>query len=298
MARGASGIRRVRRTGVVVLTGTRRVAGVIGLSLLVSPAAARADARHVALPSQGTTLQVQTPVDRSPTAVIVVTSGTDGWRGLTRDVANHLTAEGYGVIGLDARSYLVEATRRSGSLTPATLQADYVVLLRVAHEWFPNVQHIFLVGVSEGAGLSLVAAADRRVSVQLTGMVGVETPATVSLRSPYWTWTSWVTHKDEDDVSARMVDYVAAVAPTPVSFIQRSHDAGAPLEIAHEIFDHSGEPRRLDLIGSERPRYGDVHEQLFDTLRDCLQWSAVVTRRAPNQSVTAGPDLLTSRSTR
>lgn len=265
------------------------------IAALAVPTFAFGDTRHVVLSSQTVSVRVQTPPGTSPSAAVVVASGTDGWRGLTSDVGDRLSADGYAVIGLDTKSYLIEATRRSGALAPAAVAEDYLAVLRRVHEWFPDLQRVFLLGVSEGAGLVLVAGADPRVGLQLGGVVGLETPRAVSLRAPYWNWTSWITHKDAEVVSAAAVDYVAAIAPVPVAFIYGTHDIAGSTETAQTIFDSGGEPRRLAVIETERTLFDDAREQLFDTIHDCLAWSTHVTRPSSTQVSVVG--VLTSRGT-
>lgn len=254
------------------------VFAVVCLTLLASPTFAADDTRQVVLSGQPASLRVQTPPGMRPSAVVVVASGADGWQGLTRDIGDQLSADGYVVIGLDTKRYLMEATRRAGALPSAAVSEDYLALLRRVHQWFPDIDHVFLLGVSDGGGLALVAAADPRVGAQLTGVVGVETPSRVSLRAPYWNWTSWITHKDAADVSVVSGDYVAAVAPVPVAFIYAARDLEPSLDTTQQMFERGGEPRRLTVIGTERPLFNDAREFLFKAVHDCLAWSAHVVR--------------------
>lgn len=262
--------------------------GAVCLAALASPTLAFADTRRVVLTEQTATVHVETPRGMSPVAAVVVASGTDGWRGLTSDIGDRLSADGYVVIGLDSRSYLIEATRRSGALSPAVVAEDYLVALRRVDEWFPALRRVFLLGVSQGAGIALVAAADVRVGAQLVGVVGLETPGTVSLRSPFWNWTSWVTHKDAEAVSVAAADYVSAVAPVPVAFICGTYDTAGPIEAAQTIFDRGGEPRRLAVIGTDRPLFNDAREPLFAELHKFFAWSVHVTRPSSIQIAPVG----------
>ncbi len=268
--------------------------GAVALGVLAAPTLALGATRKVVLESQSATLEVRAPDGASASAVVIVTSDLDGWRGLTRALGDQLAGDGYAVIGLDARSYLLEATRRSGSVAPATVPEDYLVVLRLAHTWFPEAQQTFLIGVSEGAGLSILAATDRRVGAQLTGVVGIETSGSVPLRSPYWAWTSWITHRDVDSALVPIADFVAAVAPTPLSFIDSTHRAGPP--DVEALFAHGGEPRRLAFLETQRTQLDDVRDELFAVLHACLDWS---TRVATKESrVSAEPRVVRSGSTR
>ncbi|MEO8519763.1 MAG: AcvB/VirJ family lysyl-phosphatidylglycerol hydrolase [Acidobacteriota bacterium] len=235
------------------------------------------ESRRAVLHSQSTTIQVKVPGGLNRSAAVIVISGMDGWHGLTAAVGDQLSEDGYTVIGLDARSYLIEATRLSGSLTPAVLAEDLVMVLHLARGWFPEAQQTFLLGIFEGAGLSIVAAADRRVGAQLTGVLAIDTPGAVPLRSPFWAWTSWITHREVDGVSVPTAAYVAAVAPTPLSLIDRTYRSELPSDTVDTLFARGGEPRRLALVESRRPEFNDARDQLFGVLRSCLEWSTHVS---------------------
>ncbi len=253
------------------------ILGVAGLAIVVSAQRAVGESRRVVLHSQSTTLQVDVPHGTRRSAVVIVISGLEGWRGLTAAVGDHLSEDGYAVIGLDARSYLIEATRLSGSLTPDVVAEDLLMVLRLAQRWLPEAQHTFLIGISEGAGLSIVGAADRRVGGQLTGVVAMDTPGTVPLRSPYWAWTSWITHREVDAARVPTAAYVAAVAPTPLSLIDSTYRSEPPADAVDTLFARGGEPRRLALVASARPQFNDARDALFGILRSCLEWSAHVS---------------------
>ena len=264
--------------------------GAACLVALTSVSAAFADTRDVELAHQTVHVLVQTPVGTQASVVVVVASGAAGWRGLTSDVGDRLSAAGYAVVGLDTRSYLIEGTRLFGALAPADLGDDYLAVLRSVRGWFPDVQFVYLLGVSEGAGLAVVAAADPRVGTQLTGLVGLETPRAVSLRSPYWTWTTWITHRDADEASVLTGDYLAAVAPVPVTFIDAPCEPGGRCASAHATFDRGGEPRRWAVIDTGGPPVDGTQDRLVDALRRSFEWSVAVSRSSdPDAPAVGGP---------
>ena len=65
-----------------------------------------------------------------------------------------------------------------GTLRPEDVPADYRALLDYANRG-ASVKPV-LVGVSEGAGLSILAAADPRMHIAAAGVVGVGLPVTTS----------------------------------------------------------------------------------------------------------------------
>ncbi len=274
--------------GAPMLRRGLNVLAAVCVTVLASPTVAAGDTRQIVLSSQTASMRVQMPLGTRPLAAVLVASGANGWRGVTSEIGDQLSADGYVVIGLDTRSYLMEATRRSGALPSDAVGEDYLAVLRRVHEWFPDIHRVFLLGVAEGGGLALLAAADARVGGQLAGVVGVETPSTVSLRSPYWNWTSWITHKEADDVAVAAVDYVAAVAPVPVALIYGTHDIEPPIDTAHQIFERAGEPRRLTIIGTERPLFHGARQSLFNAVRECLGWSMHLMQPSASQVSATG----------
>ena len=245
----------------------------IALTCLAVPAHAGWVSRQIDLSRQTATVRVDAPTDAPVRAVVVVTSTSDGWRGIAVALSDRLVVDGYAVVGLDAHSYLLEATRRGGGLAPSEVASDYRAVLQAAHQWFPAAEDLFLLGIADGGGLSLMAAADPTVGARLTGLVAAGIPSGVPLSAAYWNWTSWVTHRDLDEPTANSADYVAAVAPTPLSLIHAFEDPAMPLDAVEALFASGGEPRRLDLIASERPMFGDASEQFFNTVHGCLHWS-------------------------
>jgi type IV secretory pathway VirJ component len=210
------------------------------------------------------------PASRS-LGVVVMSSGDAGWRGLAKDLGETLAERGYDVIGLDSKAYLTAGTRRSGSLTPDDVQEDYLRLVRIARQWFPD-RPVVLAGVSEGAGLSILAAADRRVAAGLAGVLGLGTPDAVTLGWHFWNWTVWVTHKEPDEPSVPTARYVAALAPTPVLLIHSTHDEYVPVGTAHGLFAHAREPRRLTVLEAHNHAFSDARAPMLASVLAGLRW--------------------------
>jgi type IV secretory pathway VirJ component len=249
--------------------------GFIGAALLLLLAAANlhAETREAVL-AHHDSLSVEIlrgrPAGRA-LGVVVMSSGDAGWRGLAKDLGETLADHGYDVIGLDSKAYLTAGTRRSGSLTPDDVQEDYLRLVRVARRWFPD-RPVILAGVSEGAGLSILAAADRRVAARLAGVLGLGTPDTVTLGWHFWNWTVWLTHREPGEPSAATSPYLAALAPTPVLLVHSTHDEYVPVETARALFAHAREPRRLTVIEAQNHAFRDARAALLASVLDGLRW--------------------------
>src|SRR4029079_10022379 len=87
---------------------------------------------------------------------VVVSSGDAGWHGLAPHVAEFLSTQGYFAVGVDSKAYLESFTAKDSHLTTAQVPADYASSVAFAAEGAKAKP--ILIGVSEGAGLSVLAA--------------------------------------------------------------------------------------------------------------------------------------------
>ena len=89
---------------------------------------------------------------------VIVSSGDGGWIHLGPHVAEVLAAKGYFVVGFDVKAYLASFTSGAATVRPQDEPGDYRALVDVRSA--RAAQRPILVGVSEGAGLSVMAATD------------------------------------------------------------------------------------------------------------------------------------------
>ena len=87
---------------------------------------------------------------------VIVSSGDGGWIHLAPHVAEVLAAKGFFVVGFDVKAYLERFTSGKTTLRPEDEPGDYKVIADFAARG-TNEKPI-LIGVSEGAGLSVLAA--------------------------------------------------------------------------------------------------------------------------------------------
>src|SRR5215470_2479363 len=86
---------------------------------------------------------------------VIVASGDGGWIHLGPHVAETLAATGHFVVGFDAKAYL-ESFTGGATLRPDNVATDYKALVDFASAG--TTAKPILIGVSEGAGLSVLAA--------------------------------------------------------------------------------------------------------------------------------------------
>ncbi|MHB8532858.1 MAG: alpha/beta hydrolase [Solirubrobacteraceae bacterium] len=208
-----------------------------------------------------------------------------GWTGFTAHLADALAARGCDVVGLDTRAYLTSATRQAGALDPARVPADFLDLLGAAREWRPK-QPVFLVGLSEGAGLSILAAADARVGQQLSGVVGLGTPDTVTLGWHFWDWTTWVTRREVEEPALPTARYLSFARPVPIAFINAASGDDIALRVERDLYARAQPPKRLALVPVRHQRPGDTGGGVAATIVVCLDWArhAGLNPEAPGRS--------------
>lgn len=211
-------------------------------------------------------------------ATVILASGDQGWAGFVTDLADRLAAQGCDIVGLDTRAYVTAATRRSGALDPASVPGDFLAFLDAADRWRPR-HPTLLVGISEGAGLSIMAAADARVGRRLNGVVGLGTPDTVTLGWHFWDWTTWATHRNVDEPSVAIVPYLSAVS-VPVAFVHSTGDEFVALNTVRELYTHTGSSRRLDVIASRNHQLSDARAAVTAKVVECLDWAGQVSAAA------------------
>jgi type IV secretory pathway VirJ component len=114
---------------------------------------------------------------------VVVSSGDGGWIHLAPHVAEALAARGFFVVGFDVKSYLESFTTGKSTLRPEDEPGDYKVLADFAGRG--ATEKPVLVGVSEGAGLSVLAATDPQTQRSIAGVLGLGLP---DLNELGWRW--------------------------------------------------------------------------------------------------------------
>lgn len=209
-------------------------------------------------------------------AVAIVTSGDGGWTHLGPEVAEILAARGFRVVGFDARAYLASFTSRSGPLRAADVPLDYAALMDRA-----GASRALLVGVSEGAGLSVLAASDPALHPRIAGVVALGLPDRNELAWRLRDAVIYLTKKTPDEPTFSARDVVARVAPVPLAAIHSRHDEFVSVPEVERILDEAGEPKRLWLLDAADHRFSDVRPRLEQALAEAVSWIGSSTRAGP-----------------
>ena len=208
---------------------------------------------------------------------IVVTSGDGGWIHLGPRVAEYLASQGFFVVGFDARAYLESFTSGHATLKPEDEPGDFKVLADWAAQG--TSRKPILIGVSEGAGLSLLAATDPATKTAIAGVIGLGLPNTNELG---WRWKDaviYLTHGVPNEPTFSTAALADRVSPLPLAAIHSTRDEFVPLGEVQRVIDAAREPKRLWIIEASDHRFSDNMTELERRLLEAIAW---VTSKSPH----------------
>jgi pimeloyl-ACP methyl ester carboxylesterase len=201
---------------------------------------------------------------------VIVSSGDGGWMHLGPHVAELLAASGFFVVGFDVRAYLQSFTSAQGTLRPEDEPGDYKVLAAFAAQG--TSQKPILIGVSEGAGLSVLAATDPDIKARVAGVIGLGLP---DLNELGWRWKDawiYVSHGLPNEPKMSTAAIVNRVAPTPLCAIHSTRDEFVPLAEVQSVLDRAGEPKKLWIVKASDHRFSDNLAEFDRRLLEAIAW--------------------------
>ncbi len=209
------------------------------------------------------------------TQAVLLSSGDMGWAGFVVDVAEFLSSQKIAVLGLNSKMYLESFTSGSSYVQPSRVPAHFETLAEAASRALGVSQPPVLVGISEGAGLSVMAAVDPARQPAFSGVIVLGLPASTELGWRGWRdWTTWVTKQNPSEPMEASMGYMGRIAPLPFVSIQSTHDEFVPLETAKALFAAAKEPKQLHLIDASNHRFSDKRDEVHARLLDVLRWIA------------------------
>ena len=219
------------------------------------------------------TLHLYGPAQGEP---VIVSSGDGGWVHLAPHIASELARRGFFVVGFDAKAYLASFTSKQRALDAALEATDYAALAGFAARE-TGIKPI-LVGVSEGGGLSLLAATDARTKTLITGVVGVGLPDVNELG---WRWQDSViyfTHRVPNEPTFSTATIAANVTPLPLAAIHSTTDEFVALRDIQRIVANANEPKRLWIVTASDHGFSDNRGEFDARLFEAIDW---VKQHAP-----------------
>lgn len=216
---------------------------------------------------QAQILHLYGPIDGEP---VIVSSGDGGWIHLAPHVAEVLSARGFFVVGLDVKAYLESFTSGSGTLRVDQVPADYAVLAKFAAR--RTAKKPVLIGVSEGAGLSVLAAAGPATKALVAGVIGLGLP---DLNELGWRWrdaVTYLTHRVPNEPVFSVAAIVGRLSPLPLGAIHSTRDEFVPLDLVQRIMRRAGDPKRLWVVTASDHGFSDNLPELDRRLLEAMAW--------------------------
>jgi Bacterial virulence protein (VirJ) len=201
--------------------------------------------------------------------LLVYATGDGGWHRKDLAAYRHLISFGYPTVGFDAHDYVTHLGS-GDSTTPARLAADYERIIAAARDALrlPDDYPVVLVGVSRGAGLSVVAAGQRGLRPSIAGVLAVA-----------------LTKEEEYVEMVEVYDCLPRLAETPIAVVQSTRDHYLPAAAARALFGPDTPYRWFQPVQARNHSFGGARAELYDAMNRSLTWLALASssssRRAP-----------------
>jgi fermentation-respiration switch protein FrsA (DUF1100 family) len=201
---------------------------------------------------------------------IVVSSGDGGWVHLAPHVAEFLSEKGFFVVGFDAKAYLESFTSGSSALRPQDEPSDYRALAEYAARG--STEKPILIGVSEGAGLSVLAATDPQTKPRIGGVIGLGLPDINELAWRLKDSTIYITHSVPNEPTFSVAGIVEKVSPIPLAAIHSTQDEFVPLAEAQQILQKAAAPKKLWVVQASDHKFSSNIAEFNTRLLEAIQW--------------------------
>jgi alpha-beta hydrolase superfamily lysophospholipase len=201
---------------------------------------------------------------------VIVSSGDGGWVHLGPHIAEQLAANGYFVVGFDVKAYLESFTAGKTTLQPQDEPGDYRIVADFAAR--TTGRKPILIGVSEGAGLSVLAATDPQTKAAIAGVIGVGLPDFNELA---WHWRDaliYVTHNRPNEPGFSTAAIVDRMTPVPLAAIHATQDEFVPLAEVQEVVRRAGEPKKMWIVPASNHRFSDNLAEFDRRLVEAVGW--------------------------
>jgi hypothetical protein len=204
--------------------------------------------------------------------LLVYATGDGGWHRKDLAAYRHLVSFGYPTVGFDAHDYVTHLGGRD-STTPGRLAADYERIIRAAEDslHLPADYPVVLVGVSRGAGLSVVAAGDPRLRRSIAGVLAVA----LTKEEEYVKWFGRLRRRGSRPATPEMVevyDYLPRLAATPIAVVQSTRDHYLPADKARILFGPDNPHRWFQPIEARNHSFGGARAQMYQAMDRSLTW--------------------------
>ena len=208
--------------------------------------------------------------------LLLYATGDGGWRGKDKELFEQLAALNYPVAGFSAPNYLKNLGYVADTTTPQRLAADYQRLIQFSEkslELPPNTP-VILVGVSRGAGLAVVAAGQRMVRGELTGVLAIALTKEEEYVRHYQVRPGRTPPgmPRRELVMIETYEYLPRLSSLRVSVIQSTRDNYLPADEARQLFGPDTADRQLHPIKALDHSFAGARDELYAQMEQSLNW--------------------------
>jgi fermentation-respiration switch protein FrsA (DUF1100 family) len=220
----------------------------------------------------------------SENVLVIYATGDGGWSGLGTDMFNWLASWNYPVAGFSSRSYLhnLGYVSEAGTTTPRLLASDYESIIAFAERQLdlPSSTPIILVGVSRGAGLSVVAAGAGNIHKPLAGLLAIAlTKEEEHVLHRERRRNPSDGQRSRSRVVIETYRYLNRLGPFPVMVLQSTHDRYLPAEEARKLFGPDSEIRKLRAVEATNHSFHNGCQILHQDAENALRWMVNLLRK-------------------
>jgi alpha-beta hydrolase superfamily lysophospholipase len=161
-------------------------------------------------------------------------------------------------------------TTGGGGVREADVPGDYRALVEFATRG--SAKKPILIGISEGAGLSVLAATDPVTQRRVAGVIALGLP---DLNELGWRWKDsliYVTHGVPNEPTFSAAAIVGSLAPLPLAAIHSTRDEFVPESEIRKVMARANEPKRLRMVTASDHRFSGNVEEFDRTLLESIEW--------------------------
>jgi pimeloyl-ACP methyl ester carboxylesterase len=212
----------------------------------------------------------------APTLILYAT-GDGGWEGASKAVFRHLAERGYSVVGISSRAYLRNHKSESTFITPESLAGDLISIIDAAKRQMglPAATPTILVGVSRGASLVAIAAAQESMRPRPAGVVAVALPReTDYVRARRRRVRAAARERVGRLKNGQILAYASlkSAYDVPISVIQSTNDRYLPALEARSLFGADTDMRRFRAVAARSHGFRGGREAMLRELDGSLGW--------------------------
>lgn len=238
-----------------------------------TPAGVRMD-RALSLNGRPLTLHLARVPQSAGLPLVMYTTGDGGWRGKDLAVYRQMLTWGYPLVGISAPEYLKPISQAKTTTTPAALARDYEAILLSARSFLglPLDTPVVFVGVSRGADLSVVAAAQGLLRRQVAGVVAVGLTREEEFVRRFRRRRVGPGRTVRLATVMQLYEYLPRLGVIPMTVVQSTRDKFLPASEARGLFGADTAWRQFRTIESSDHSFSNARPALYAAMRASMDW--------------------------